>query len=158
MEQFFTQNNEIILKLIIAIVLGMFIGAERLLVHKEAGMKTHSLVAMGATLFIIVSEFLSEKYAGVSGFNPGIIASNIVVGIGFLGAGLIILHGDRLMGLTTASGLWVTAGIGIAVGFGLFNLATISTVLVLLIFITMNILEKPIRKISDKNENLSRDI
>ena len=80
MEQFFTQNSEIILKLIIAVTLGMFIGAERLLVHKEAGMKTHALVAMGATLFIIVSEFLAQKYAGVSGFNPGIIASNWIFG------------------------------------------------------------------------------
>ena len=151
MEQFFTQNSEIFLKLIITVGLGMLIGAERLLVHKEAGMKTHSLVAMGATLFVIVSEFLSEKYAGVNGFNPGMIASNIVVGIGFLGAGLIMLRGDKLMGLTTASGLWVTAGIGMAIGFGLFNLAIISAVLVLLIFIVMNILEKPIRRISDGN-------
>jgi len=151
MEQFFSQNSEIFLKLIITVGLGMLIGAERLLVHKEAGMKTHSLVAMGATLFVIVSEFLSEKYAGVNGFNPGMIASNIVVGIGFLGAGLIMLRGDKLMGLTTASGLWVTAGIGMAIGFGLFNLAIISAVLVLLIFIVMNILEKPIRRISDGN-------
>ena len=151
MEQFFTQYSDILLKLIIAVVLGMFIGVERLFVHKEAGMKTHSLVAMGATLFIIVSEYLSEKYVGVSGYNPGIIASNIVVGIGFLGAGLIMLRGDKLMGLTTASGLWVTAGIGMACGFGLFGLATIVTVLVLFVFTLMNILEKPIRKISDDN-------
>ncbi len=151
MEQFFTQNGEVILKLVVAVLLGMFIGAERLLVHKEAGMKTHALVAMGATLFIIISEFLSIKYAGVNGFNPGIIASNIVVGIGFLGAGMIMFRDSRLMGLTTAGGLWVTAGIGMAVGFGLFSLAIIATVLVLMIFIVMSIVEKPIRKISDDN-------
>ena len=156
MEQFFIENGEVILRLVVAVVLGMFIGAERLFVHKEAGMKTHSLVAMGAALFIIISEFLSEKYVGVSGFNPGMIAANVVIGIGFLGAGLIILHGDRLIGLTTAGGLWVTAGIGMAAGFGLFNFAIISTVLVLLIFIVMNVFEKPIRKISD--ENLGKDI
>lgn len=158
MEQFFTQNSDVILKLTIAVVLGMFIGAERLLVHKEAGMKTHSLVAMGATLFIIVSEFLSEKYAGVNGFNPGIIASNIIVGIGFLGAGMIMFRDSRTRGLTTASGLWVTAGIGMAVGFGFFGLAVIATVLVILIFVIMNILEKPIRRISDENEDLGSKI
>lgn len=156
MEQFFIQNNEIFLKLIIAVGLGMFIGAERLLVHKEAGMKTHSLVAMGAALFIVISEFLSEKYSGVNGFNPGVIASNIIVGIGFLGAGMIMFRDSQTRGLTTAAGFWVTAGIGMACGFGLFGLATISTVLVILVFTLMNILEKPIRKISE--ENLNREI
>jgi len=87
----------------------------------------------------------------MAGFNPVMMASNIIVGIGFLGAGSIILSGSRLMGLTTAGGLWVTAGIGMACGFGLFNLAFISTVLVLLIFIFLNIVEKPIKKISDDN-------
>lgn len=153
MEQFLTQNSEVILKLALAVVLGMFIGAERLFVHKEAGMKTHSLVAMGATLFIIISEFLSQKYINISGFNPGMMASNIIMGVGFLSAGLIIMQGDRLMGLTTAGGLWVTAAIGMAVGFGLYSLAIISTVLVLIIFLVMGIVEKPIRKISDENLN-----
>jgi len=152
MTQFFTQNSDIILKLVIALVLGMFIGAERLLVHKEAGMKTHALVSMGAALFIIISEVLAQKYGPGSGFNPAQIASNIVVGIGFLGAGAIILQGSRLVGLTTAGGLWVTAGIGMASGFGLYNIAIIATILVLLIFITMNIFEKPIRKISGDDE------
>ena len=81
------------------------------------------------------------------------IASQIIVGIGFLGACSIILHDNRLLGLTTSGGLWVTAWIGMATGFGLFSLAIISTVLVLLIFILLNIIEKPIRKISDGNLN-----
>ncbi len=148
MTQFFTQNSDIILKLVIALVLGMFIGAERLFVHKEAGMKTHALVSMGAALFIIISEVIAQKYASIGGFDPTRMASQIIVGIGFLGAGAIILQGNRLMGLTTAGGLWVTAGIGMAAGFGLYNLAIVATVLVLFIFIVMNILEKPIKKIS----------
>lgn len=152
-EQFFAQNGDIILKLIVAVVLGAIIGVERLLVHKEAGMKTHALVSMGAALFIIFSEAMADKYINLPGFNPVLIASNIIVGIGFLGAGGIILKGSNLLGLTTAGGLWVTAGIGMAAGFGLFNLAFISTVLVLLIFIVLNILEKPIRKISEENFN-----
>ena len=158
MEQFFTQNSEVILKLIIAIVLGMFIGAERLLVHKEAGMKTHALVSMGAALFVLFSEALTEKYINLPGLNPAMISSNIVIGIGFLGAGMIMFRDSQTRGLTTASGLWVTAGIGMACGFGLSSLAIIATILVLFIFIVMNILEKPIRKISDENENLGEKI
>jgi putative Mg2+ transporter-C (MgtC) family protein len=154
MEQFFTQNSDVILKLIIALILGMLIGAERLLVHKEAGMKTHALVSMGAALFIIISEAMALKYMSFPGFNPALVASNIIVGIGFIGAGGIILRGSNLLGLTTAGGLWVTAGIGMAAGFGLFSLAFIATFLVLVIFILMNILEKPLKKIS---ENLSND-
>lgn len=158
MEQFLTQNSEVILKLIIAVVLGMLIGAERLLVHKEAGMKTHALVSMGAALFILFSEALTEKYINLPGLNPAMIASNIVVGIGFLGAGMIMFRDSQTRGLTTASGLWVTAGIGMTAGFGLFSLAIIATILVLFIFVVMNIFEKPIRKISDENENLGEKI
>jgi putative Mg2+ transporter-C (MgtC) family protein len=156
MSQFLMENKEIVLRLVLALVLGMLIGAERLLAHKEAGMKTHSLVSLGAALFIIISEILSVKYASFGGFNPAIMASNIIVGIGFLGAGSIILQGSRVVGLTTAGELWVTAGIGMAAGFGLYGLAIIATILVLLILLCMNVLEKPIKKISenlDKPEN-----
>lgn len=150
MQQFFTQNSEIIIRLFLAVVLGTCIGAERLFVHKEAGMKTHALVSMGAAVFILISELMANKYANFPGFNPVIIASQIIVGIGFLGAGSIMLQGSQLKGLTTASGLWVTAGIGIAAGFGLYSLAIIATVFILVIFIAMNLIEKPIRKISDE--------
>jgi len=151
MEQFFIENGDFILKLTVAVILGMLIGAERVFVHKEAGMKTHALVSMGAAVFIIISEMMAEKYINFPGFNPVMIASNIVVGIGFIGAGMIMFRDSQTRGLTTAGGLWVTAGIGMAAGFGLFNLAIVSTILVLFIFVVMNILEKPIRKISDNN-------
>ena len=81
------------------------------------------------------------------------MASNIIVGIGFLGAGSIIFSGTRLKGLTTAGGLWVTAGIGMAAGFGLFSLAIISTVFVLIILVVMNLIEKPLLKISNDKLN-----
>jgi putative Mg2+ transporter-C (MgtC) family protein len=155
MEQFFITNGDFIIKLVLAMSLGMVIGAERTLVHKEAGMKTHALVSMGAALFIIISEFLAQKYAGFSGFNPAIIASNIIVGIGFLGAGSIIFQdsSSRVMGLTTAAGLWITAGIGMASGFGFYSLAIVATVLVLMVFIVMNIIEKPLQKYSNNKSN-----
>lgn len=132
-----------------AVVFGMLIGAERLFVHKEAGMKTHALVAMGAAVFVLVSEAMVEKYIHLPGLNPTMIPAQIIVGIGFIGAGMIIFRDSQTRGLTTASGLWVTAGIGMASGFGLYGLATIATILVLFIFIAMIIIEKPIRKISD---------
>jgi len=148
MEQFFTQNSELILKLIMAVGMGLLVGAERLLVHKDAGMKTHALVSLGSAVFVLVSEALVQKYMNLPGLNPVMIPSQIIVGIGFLGAGSIMIYGTRLRGLTTAGGLWVTAGIGMAAGFGFFNLAFIVTILVLLILIIVNILEKPIKKIS----------
>ncbi|OGI62955.1 hypothetical protein A2818_00335 [Candidatus Nomurabacteria bacterium RIFCSPHIGHO2_01_FULL_40_12] len=148
MTQFLVENSEIILRLVMAVGLGMLIGAERLLVHKQAGMKTHALVSLGAAVFIIISEIVALKYTSIAGFDPTRIASQVIVGIGFLGAGSIMLQGSHLLGLTTAGGLWVTAGIGMAAGFGFFSIAFIATTLVLMIFILMNILEKPIRKIS----------
>ena len=152
MEQFFTQNSDIILRLVVAAVLGMCVGVERLLVHKDAGMKTHALVSMGAAVFVLVSEALVQKYINLPGLNPVMIPAQIVLGIGFLGAGSIMLQGARLRGLTTAGGLCVTAGIGMATGAGLFGLAVVSTVLVIIILTLVNILEKPIRKISGEIE------
>ena len=152
MEQFFTQNNEIILRLVTAVLLGLFIGAERLLVKEAAGMKTHALVSLGAAVFVLISEILAKKYINLPGFNPTMMPAQIILGIGFLGAGSIILQGSRLVGLTTAGGLWVTAGIGMAVGFGLYSLAIMTTILVLFILVVVNIIEKPIRKISEEKD------
>ncbi len=153
MTQLFIQNSDVVIRLVVAVCLGMLIGLERLLVHKEAGMKTHGLVSMGSAIFVIISEMILMKYGNVGGFDPTRIASQIIVGIGFLGAGSIILQGNRLLGLTTASGLWVTAGIGMAAGFGFFNLAIISTLLTLFILIVVYFLEEPLRKQREKNES-----
>jgi putative Mg2+ transporter-C (MgtC) family protein len=150
MSNFLLNNNELILRLFVAVLLGLIIGVERLLVHKEAGMKTHALVSMGSCLFVLISETLGQKYLSHPGFNPAQMASNIVIGIGFLGAGSIIHNGTRLTGLTTAGGLWVTAGIGMAAGFGFMNLAIIATVLVLFVLVIINIFEQPIKKISNE--------
>ena len=89
-----------------------------------------------------------QKYINLPGLSPTMIPAQIVVGIGFLGAGSIIFRDSRLVGLTTAGGLWVTAGIGMAAGFGLYSLAFIATILVLLILTLVNIIEKPLRIIS----------
>ncbi|KKT19027.1 MAG: Mg2+ transporter-C family protein, partial [Candidatus Nomurabacteria bacterium GW2011_GWB1_43_7] len=149
MQEFFIQNSEIILRLFVAVILGAFIGAERTLVHKEAGIKTHALVSLGAAVFVIVSELVAVKYKGLAGFDPARVASQIIVGIGFLGAGAIMFQNSRLTGLTTAGGLWVTAGIGMAAGFGFFGLSVIAAVFVLAVFVILYFVEKPIQKISD---------
>ncbi len=148
MSQFFIQNGDVILRLVVAAGLGLFIGLERAIVHKEAGMKTHALVSIGAALFIIISEMIAIKHGTFGGFDPTRMASQIIVGIGFLGAGSIILQGNRLMGLTTAGGLWVTAGVGMASGFGFFSLAFIVTGIIFIVLTAVNIVEKPIRKMA----------
>lgn len=113
-------------------------------------MKTHALVSLGSALLVVMSEMMAVKYVNMSGFNPAMIPSQIIVGIGFLGAGSIILNGSRLRGLTTAGGLWVTAGVGMAAGFGFYPLACISAVLVLFVLVAVNFFERPIKKISDE--------
>jgi len=153
MEQFFTQNSDMLLKLLLAVFLGALIGLERLIVHKEAGMKTHALVSLGSALFILISEALVLKYGNVTGFDASRMASQVIVGIGFLGAGSIMLKGSYISGLTTASGLWVTAGIGMAAGFGFYSLAITSAILVLVIFVLMSIFEKPLKKMIGDGEN-----
>ena len=139
---------EIFIKLFVALLLGAIIGTERFFAQKTAGIRTYALVSVGATLFVLISEVLAQKYGGVGGFDPSRIASQIIVGIGFLGAGVIIFHKEesRLVGLRTASGFWITAGIGMATGFGFFQLAIIGTVLTLFIFVILHKLEDTLRK------------
>ncbi len=124
-------------QLFLATVLGAIIGIERRLAHKTAGMRTFALVCMGAALFTIISVVSFEDFRNKPGFDPSRIASQIVVGIGFLGAGLIILKESKVRGLTTAAGLWVTAAIGMAVGYKLYAISIFATVLTFLVFLLM---------------------
>lgn len=137
---------EISLRLLVALLLGVIIGTERVWAHKTAGMRTYALVSMGSALFVIVSNEMVNVYAGFSGLNPLMIVSQIVVGVGFLGTGLIFTKDSKLMGMTTATALWVSAGIGMAVGFGLFNIAIVATILTLFIFIVLWFVEERLRK------------
>ena len=114
-------------RLALAAALGMVIGLERTYRAKTAGIRTHFLVALGSALFMIVSRYGFEG-AG----DPGRVAAQIVSGIGFLGAGTIIMQKHVVHGLTTAAGMWVAAGIGMASAAGLYSVAVISTVLALI--------------------------
>jgi len=148
---------DILARLFVALSLGMIIGIERVWAHKTAGMRTYALVSMGAALFIIISEMISRQYLGIGGFDPTRIASQIIVGVGFIGTGLIFSKESKLMGLTTATGLWVSAGIGIASGFRLFDLAIIATILTLFIFIILWFVEEQIKKSKYFKENINQD-
>lgn len=117
----------------IALGLGLLIGLERSLAGKTAGMRTYGLVSMGACLFIILSNVVIADSA-LYAFDPMRTAAGVIMGIGFLCGGVIIFQNHQLSGLTTAAGLWVSAGIGMAVGFGevyLAILTTLTTILVL---------------------------
>lgn len=134
MELFTVTDGELLVRLTVAMALGLFVGAERSRVGKRAGMRTYALVSLGAALFIIIAGVVSAKYTGTTIFDPLRVASQVVVGIGFLGAGVIFVQRDKLTGLTTAAGLWVVAAIGAACGYGLYVIAAYVTVLTLLIF------------------------
>lgn len=126
---------EFVLRLFVAAMLGGVIGLEREYRAKEAGFRTHFLVALGSGLFMILSQFGFEDVLGhyeqVS-LDPSRIASQVVTGIGFIGAGTIIFQKHVVRGLTTAAGLWVTSAIGMTAGAGMYVLSIATTVLVLL--------------------------
>jgi putative Mg2+ transporter-C (MgtC) family protein len=127
---------EVLLRVVLAGALGGAVGAERELREREAGLRTHMLVAVGAALFTIVSayawsDFSFSQRGGIT-FDPTRIAAQIVTGIGFLGAGAIIRQGLSVRGLTTAASLWVVAAIGMASGAGYYSAAVITTVVVLI--------------------------
>lgn len=124
---------EFIFRVFIAALLGGMIGFEREYRAKEAGLRTHFLVAMGSALFMIVSQYGFNAVLGTSiTLDPSRVAAQVVSGIGFIGAGTIIFQKHVIKGLTTAAGLWVTSAIGLACGSGLYLLSVASTLLVLL--------------------------
>lgn len=112
---------QMFLRVIIATILGAFVGYERERAGKAAGLRTHGMVGFGAALFAIVSNY------GFEGGDPGRVAAQIVTGIGFIGAGVILHRRGNIKGLTTAATLWVTAAIGLAVGVGMVWLSATAT-------------------------------
>jgi putative Mg2+ transporter-C (MgtC) family protein len=117
-----------------ATAMGAAIGIEREYHAKEAGLRTHLLVALGSCLFMLLSAYGFDAVLGHDhvSYDPSRIASQVVTGIGFIGAGTIILQKQVVRGLTTAAGLWVTAAIGLACGNGMYLIAAITTVIVLI--------------------------
>jgi len=131
-------------RLVLAVVLGVCLGLERSLAGKHAGMRTYSLVGLGSCVFVIVGTLASFQLATFSGINPLQIAGSIVIGIGFIGSGLAAFRGDQPE-LTTASGVWVIAAVGMACGFGLYITAITATVLAIVVFTVLSKLEHRLR-------------
>ncbi|MDD2360765.1 MAG: MgtC/SapB family protein [Syntrophaceticus schinkii] len=157
-------QSEIILRMFVSLLVGVIIGYERSYNQKTAGVRTYSLVCIGATLFMIISVYglpsLSSNY-NFYGFrlDPGRVAAQIVTGIGFVGAGAIWKDRGNIRGLTTAANLWVTAGLGMAVGLGMYFLTFISVVCIFLalysspILCRLGLLKYPPDEESSKNKN-----
>jgi len=121
-------DTTIVLRLVMSVILGGIIGFERGRAGRPAGLRTHILVCMGSTLAIMTNQYVFEKY-NVS--DPTRIAAQVVSGIGFLGAGTIIVTGrHQVKGLTTAAGLWATACMGLAIGIGFYKAAIVSCLLI----------------------------
>ena len=146
-------TEEFIIRLLVATALGAVIGLDREYRTKAAGFRTHVLVALGSALFMIISVHGFDdlpKDQMTLRMDPARIAAQVVTGIGFIGAGTIIFQKNVVKGLTTAAGLWVTAAVGMACGVGMYVLAIVSTLLVLICFEAFNFF---LHKIRGKREN-----
>lgn len=140
MNIYLIKQMEFLLRLIVAGACGCAIGYERKNRLKEAGIRTHMIVALGAALIMIVSKngFADILSPSRVVLDPSRIAAQIVSGIGFLGAGIIFVRRQSISGLTTAAGIWTTAGIGMAIGAKLYFIGVSATVLVLLVQIVLH--------------------
>ena len=127
-------TTEFILRLLLAGIMGAVIGLDREYRAKEAGYRTHFLVSLGSALIMIVSQHGFGEILDTPNVNldPSRIASQVVTGIGFIGAGTIILHKQIVRGLTTAAGIWAPSGIGLAIGAGMYTLGISATILTLI--------------------------
>ena len=152
MQEFY--NFEIVIQLFLAVILGGLVGLERESLKKEAGLRTFCLVCLGATLFTIVAFEASDSLIGKPGiaFDPSRIIGQIVLGVGFLGAGLIIFRRARIEGLTTAAALWIIAAIGAAVGAKFYFLAILVTFLTILILTGFRLLEEKFLRTKELKE------
>lgn len=125
---------EYLIRIIIACLCGGAIGIERTLRQKDAGFRTHVIVALGAALMMVVSKYgFADSLAAGYDPSPERIASNIITGISFLGAGMIFVRGANIKGLTTAAGVWSTAAVAMAIGAGMYITGIVSTLIIVLI-------------------------
>lgn len=126
-----------ILRIFVAGLLGGLIGLEREFRAKEAGVRTHFIVALGSALFMVISQ-----YAFAGRFDAARVAAQVVSGIGFIGAGVIIFQKNVIRGITTAAGLWVAAAIGLACGAQMYSVAIATTIMTILVLETMHFITR----------------
>jgi len=147
-----TTELELALRLSLGLALGAAIGIERELHRQPAGFRTHSLVALGAALFTIISAY---GFIG-DAIDPTRITAQIVSGIGFIGAGTILQHRGNIRGLTTAASLWAVAAIGMAAGAGMVVMAVVGTVLILVVLAVFDRIEAFARRRMNQSTEPSR--
>ena len=133
-------------KLILSMLLGAVVGYERRRKGQTAGVRTFSLISMGATLAMLLSIYVPQEYMGLKNGDPGRIAAQVITGIGFLGAGAIIQMKGSVRGLTTAAGIWMMAIIGMAVGLGMYLLSIFASALILFILVQLERIEKRVSR------------
>lgn len=145
-EHFFTKTG-------FAIIAGLLIGLERELRGKHAGLKTHALVALGASIFIILSlQFQDEKYTDITR-----VLGQVIIGIGFIGAGTIMKKGKDVEGLTTAATIWCSAAVGCLSGFGYFAEMGYITVLIVAVNFFFSLIERKILESREKKHKKKKD-
>ncbi|MBR2916690.1 MAG: MgtC/SapB family protein [Clostridia bacterium] len=127
------------LRILLSVICGYLIGNERTHQGKQAGVKTHSIVALASCLMMIISQYGFEDFYSMVNYpevgmrlDPSRVAAQIISGIGFLGAGMIYVHKNNVTGLTTAAGIWATAGIGMAIGGGMYFISIATTIIIVL--------------------------
>jgi putative Mg2+ transporter-C (MgtC) family protein len=140
-------NTDIVVRLVVAAILGSLVGLERERLLWAAGIRTHMLVCVGAALIMIVSAygFQNATLMPHTVLDPSRIAAQVVSGIGFLGAGTILLRGNTIRGMTTAASIWAVAALGLAAGGGLYFAAGIATIIILVILAGLKPLEEAYR-------------
>ncbi len=144
-EIFDAEFIESITRLMIALILAGLIGFEREVNKHSAGFRTHILVGVSSCLMMLLSvngfDYFIENFDNVR-FDPARIPSYVISGIGFLGAGTIIVHGGTIKGLTTAASIWAVAGLGLIVGIGMYKEAIVTTLIILISLVVLNKFEK----------------
>ncbi len=153
-----------IIRMIVASICGICIGLERKNRLKEAGVRTHCVVACASALMMIISKYcfadLPIGVDGVRGADEARIAAQVVSGIGFLGAGMIFVHKNTITGLTTAAGIWATSGVGLAIGAGMYIVGIASTIIIILAQILLHknfrwLKNSKLKKLVIKNVNVT---
>ena len=140
------RNQEVIIKLILAVIVGGFTGYEREKSNQFAGFRTHILVAIGSCITSIIALELFTKYSSLSTMDPARLPAQVLSGIGFLGAGAILKNSNGIRGLTTAAGIWTTACIGIAIGYGQYVAGIVAWLLVMATLYILKNFDKVISK------------
>lgn len=153
----FINNGDIVMRLLIALIVGGLTGLERERSHQFAGFRTHILVSVGSCITSITSLSLFFQYNSYSNIDPARLSAQVLSGVGFLGAGAILKTSNGIRGLTTAAGIWATACIGIAVGYGYYILAISAWLFVMITLYILKNIDKMIFKKKQTIFNIKTD-